>query len=160
MRGFDQPQTRLFSFVQVDDRVPAQHPLRTVRTAAAEVLNELQPRIDDCYARGSRSAIAAEPILRAQLLWALYGIPSEMRLLEELDYNLLYRWFIGLGLEDPVWARSTFRSNKERLIEAGLSGEFLARTLTRLPRRLVFHPFFAPNLALVEDWGGQMDMDW
>jgi len=160
MRGFDQPQSRLFTFIQIEDRVPVPHPLREVRHVTATVLAELQPRIDACYAKGNRSAVAAEPILRAMLLWALYGIPSELRLLEELDYNLLYRWFVGLELEDEVWARSTFRSNKERLIEAGLAGEFLARCLSVLPRRLLVHPFFAFNMALVEEWGGQMDLDW
>jgi transposase len=160
MRGFDQPQTRLFSFLQTEDRVPAQHPLREIRTVSAKVLEDLQPRLDACYAKTSRSAVPAEQVLRGLLLWSLYGVPSEMRLLEELEYNLLYRWFVGFELEDAVWARSTFRDNKERLIEAGIVGEFLARTLSETPRRLLLHPFFALSLALVEEWGGQLDLEW
>jgi transposase len=159
MRGNDSRQTTLFHFVEVEDRIPAAHPLRAVRTSACDILLTLSPRIDRLYARSGRAAIPAEQMLRALLLWALYGVPSERRLLEELDYNLLFRWFVGLGMEDEIWARTTFWMNRRRIIESGLAGEFFARVLAQIRGRVVSNDHFNMNWSLIEEWSGQMRLD-
>jgi transposase len=159
MRGIEQRQSSLFHFVSVEDRVPASHPLRAVRTAAVDVLQVLSPRLTKLYAASGRAAIPAEQLLRALLLWALYGVPSERRLLEELDYNLLFRWFAGLGIEDEVWPHTTFRMNRRRIIASGIAGEFFARCLVRLRGRLIHNDHFNINLSLVETWSGQTTLD-
>ena len=159
MRGPDHRQPSLFTFVAVEDRVPAAHPLRQVRTTAINVLSELSPRLDRLYARAGRASIPPEQLLRALLVWAVYGVPSERRLLEELDYNLLFRWFVGMGLEDEVWPHTTFRMNRRRLVASGLVGEFFARCLAHLPGRVLYNGHFSPNLALVEEWNGQRSLE-
>ncbi|MBA3686483.1 MAG: transposase [Planctomycetes bacterium] len=159
MRGPDQRQTSLFTFVTTEERIPASHPLRVVRGAVGSVMAELSGRFDKIYARGGRASIPPEQLLRALLIWALYGVPSERRLLEELEYNLLFRWFVGIGLEDPVWAHTTFRQNRRRLINAGLAADFLARCLSRLPGRLIYNGHFSMNWSLVEEWSGQQSLD-
>lgn len=145
--------------VAVEDRVPPAHPLRQVRLVAAHALQELSTRIDKLYARAGRAAIPPEQLLRALLIWALYGVPSERRLLEELDYNLLFRWFVGLGLDDEVWPHTTFRTNRARLMASGVAGEFFARCLAQLPGRVLYNGHFSPNLSLVEEWNGQRSLD-
>jgi transposase len=160
MRGLDCRQTTMFHFVAVEDRVPASHPLRLVRSVAVDVGAELVEKIDALFPNGGRATLPPEQVLRALLLWALYGVPSERRLLEELDYNLLFRWFIGLGLEDPVWAHTTFRINKRRLLTSGLVTEFLARVLSRIRgRHLIGNDHFNPNWSLFEEWSGQQRVE-
>jgi transposase len=159
MRGSDSRQTTLFHFVEVEDRIPAAHPLRAVRTCACDILLTLSPRFNRLYARSGRAAIPVEQLLRAMLLWALYGVPSERRLLEELDYNLLFRWFVGLGMEDEIWPRTTFWMNRRRMIESGLTGEFFARVLAQIRGRVVSNDHFNMNWPLIEEWSGQMRMD-
>jgi len=159
MRGPDARQSSLFHFVSVEDRVPPSHPLRAVRATANEVLEELYPRLDRLYVRHGRAGLPPEPVLRALLLWALYGVPSERRLIEELDYNLLFRWFVGLGMDDEVWHVSTFNRHRRRLASAGLAGEFFARCLARLRGRLIYNDHFSMNWALVEQWSGQTRLD-
>jgi len=156
MRGLDCRQTTMFHFVAVEDRVPASHPLRLVRSVAVDIAHDLQPKVDLLFADSGRSSLPPEQVMRAMLLWGLYGVPSERRLLEELDYNLLFRWFVGLGLEDPVWAQTTFRINKRRLLASGLVGEFLARVLPRIRgRHLIGNDHFNPDWSLFEEWQGQ-----
>jgi transposase len=159
MRGLEQRQTTMFHFVSVEDRVPASHPLRAVRTAAVEVLEVLSPRFNKLYAPSGRAAIPVEQLLRSLLLWALYGVPSERRLLEELDYNLLFRWFAGLGIEDDVWPHSTFSTNRRRVVASGLAAEFFARCLARLRGRLIYNDHFNMNWSLIEAWSGQTRLD-
>jgi transposase len=156
MRGLDARQTTMFNFIAVEDRIPPSHPLREVRTVANEVLLSLAPKLTLVYAREGRAALPGEHLLRTLLLWALYGVPSERRLLEELDYNLLFRWFVGLGMEDEVWPRTTFAANRRRLLSCGIAGEFFARTLVRLPGRVVHNDHFNLNWSLLEEWSGQM----
>ncbi|MEO8032122.1 MAG: transposase, partial [Gemmatimonadota bacterium] len=104
MRGADLPQDALFSYVSCEARVPADHPLRVLRGLVDGALRELSPRFDTLYARGGRPSIPPEHLLRALLLQVLYSIRSERQLMEQLDYNLLFRWFVGLQLDDPIWA--------------------------------------------------------
>lgn len=159
MRGLDASQTQLFTFVSVEERVPPKHPIRALRTAAASVLAELRPRIDAAYDRKGRHAIPAEQVLRALVVWSMYAIPSERQLLEELEYNLLYRWFVGLEIADPVWSREGFRRNRRRLHEHGMVSEFLARLFARSRGRLLANPHFSVNRALIEEWMGQEAID-
>lgn len=159
MRGVDARQTQLFTFLQVEDRVPQTHPLRQVRSVAINVQAEIQGRLDRLYARSGRIAIPPEQLLRALLLWALYGVPSERRLLEELDYNLLFRWFVGQGLEDETWPRTTFAENRQRLVLSGAAGDFFARVLNGLPARLLYNDHFSLNRSLIEEWSGQRSLD-
>lgn len=159
MRGLDARQTQLFTFLQVEDRVPQAHPLRQVRSIAINVQAEIQGRLDRVYARSGRVSIPPEQLLRALLLWALYGVPSERRLLEEMEYNLLFRWFVGQGLEDEVWPRTTFAENRQRLILSGAAGEFFARVLGGMPPRLLYNDHFNLNRSLVEEWSGQRSLD-
>jgi transposase len=155
MRSADASQTQLFVSVAMEERVPAKHPLRSVRGYAASVLAELRPRLDQAYDKGGRLAMPPEQVLRALSLWALYGIPSERQLLEQLEYNLLFRWFVGLELEDKVWSRQAFRANRRRLQDRGLVAEFLARVFARSRGRLLANAHFSVNRSLVDAFLGQ-----
>jgi len=159
MRNADARQSSLFTMVQTEDRVPKTHPLRKVREAAGGALVDMRHRLDALYPSGVETAAAPEEILRALLLWALYGIPSERRLLEELDYNLLYRWFIGLQLDSPTFKHTTFRKHRLRLEKAGVVRDFAALTLARLPAGVLRNPHLSPNRPLLEAWVGQLRWD-
>ena len=119
MRGSDERSGELFSYVDLEDRVPAQHPLRLIRRIVNEVLGALDSEFTKIYADSGRPSIPPERLLRALLLQAFYTIRSETQLMEQLHYNLLYRWFVGLGVDDPVWVPTVFTKNRERLLEAG-----------------------------------------
>jgi transposase len=159
MREPDARQSTLFTVMSVEDRVPRQHPLRQVRAAAAAAISELRHRLDAAYARSPKSTTAPEEVLRLLLLWGLYGIPSERRLLEEVDYNLLFRWFVGYQLDDTILSRDAFRDHRDRLVETGILGEFVRATLGRLPTRVLINPHFTPNRPLLESWAGQLRWD-
>jgi len=161
MRAADASQTELFSFVSVDERVPPKHPIRALRSAAATVLVELRPRLDDVYPRSGKSGIIApEQVLRAMVIWGVYSLPSERQLIEQLGYNLLFRWFVGLEISTPDWSRKTFQVNRRRLQDAGLVAEFLARLLTRSKGRLLANAHFTVNRSLLDVWLGQTSIDW
>jgi transposase len=117
MRGDDQQQGAVFSYVRLEQRVPKGHPLRAIRQMVDEGLVELSPQLDRLYASTGRPSIAPEKLLRALLLQALYGKRSERLLMEELDYSLLFRWFVGLGIDDEIWDPTVFSKNRDRLIE-------------------------------------------
>ena len=129
MRGADQQQNHIFSYVSPEERVRKDHPLRTVRAMVDEVLKQLSPRFDAMYAKVGRPSIPPEQLLRAQLLQMLYSVRSERLLMEEMDYNLLFRWFVGLNADDEVWDATTFTKNRDRLLEADVAQEFLARVV-------------------------------
>ena len=118
MRGEDQQQNYMFSYLSPESRVRKDHPLRAVRLMVDEVLSQLSRRFDAMYARVGRPSIAPEKLLRAQLLQMLYSIRSERLLMEEMDYNLLFRWFVGLNADEGVWDATTFTKNRDRLLEA------------------------------------------
>ena len=117
MRGDDQQQSGVFSYISAEQRVPQNHPLRPLRKMVDEVLKDLSPRFARLYAKRGRPSIAPEKLLRALLLQVLYTIRSERQLMEQLDYNLLYRWFVGLNMDDPMWDVTVFTKNRERLVE-------------------------------------------
>jgi transposase len=129
MRGVDESSGELFSYVDLEKRVPAKHPLRLVRSVVNEVLAALDGDFSKAYAAGGRPSIAPERLLRALLLQAFYTIRSERQLMEQLDYNLLYRWFVGLGVDEQVWVPTVFTKNRDRLLEADVAQRFLAELM-------------------------------
>ena len=129
MRGSDERTGELFSYVDLEKRVPAKHPLRLVRSVVNEVLASLDSDFSNAYADCGRPSIPPERLLRALLLQAFYTIRSERQLMEQLDYNLLYRWFVGLGVDEAVWVPTVFTKNRDRLLEADVARKFLAELM-------------------------------
>ena len=127
MRGVDHQQSQMFSYLSPETRVRKDHPLRAIRLMVDEVLAQLSGRFDSMYASAGRPSIPPEKLLRAQLLQMLYSIRSERLLMEEMDYNLLFRWFVGLNADDEVWDATVFTKNRDRLLEADVAKEFLSR---------------------------------
>jgi transposase len=153
MRGSDGRSGALFSYVDLEARVPSGHPLRAIQAIVNEALGELSPTFAGLYARVGRPSIPPEQLLRALLLQAFYSIRSERQLMERLDFDLLFRWFVGLGIDDPVWDHSTFSKNRDRLLEGDLAAEFLATLLERPKvRRLLSSEHFSVDGSLVQAW--------
>lgn len=151
MRGSEPQQVVLFSFIDVEQRVPADHPLRAMRALVDPILTELSPRLAELYAAGGRPSIPPERLLRALLLQALYTIRSERQLMEQLDYNLLFRWFVGLGMDEPVWDPTTFTKNRERLVAGAIADAFLAGVVRQADARgLLSKEHFAVDGTLLE----------
>jgi len=153
MRGDDQQQNHIFSYLSPEARVRKDHPLRAIRTMVDEVLTQLSRRFDTMYARVGRPSIAPEKLLRAQLLQMLYSIRSERLLMEEMDYNLLFRWFVGLNADDEVWDPTVFTKNRDRLLEADVALEFLARVVEQARvKGLTSDEHFSVDGTLLEAW--------
>ena len=131
MRGSDQQQSHVFSYISPEQRVRQDHPLRPIRCMVDEILKQLSPQFSKMYAKVGRPSIPPEQLLRAQLLQMLYSVGSERLLMEEMDYNILFRWFVGLNLDDPVWDATVFTKNRDRLLEAEVAKEFLARVVAQ-----------------------------
>ena len=129
MRGRFVDQAKLFSYVSPESRVPAQHPLRQIRKLVREVLKQLSWSFGRLYASEGRPSVPPEQLLSALLLQVFYGIRSERQLIEQLNYNLLFRWFVGLSPDDPVWDASTFTKNRERLQSGDIFQKFMTRLL-------------------------------
>jgi transposase len=155
MRGDDQQQNHMFSYLSPEVRVRKDHPLRAIRAMVDEVLTQLSRRFDTMYARVGRPSIAPEKLLRAQLLQMLYSIRSERLLMEEMDYNLLFRWFVGLNADDEVWDATTFTKNRDRLLAADVAKEFLARVVEQARAKgLTSDEHFTVDGTLLEAWAG------
>ena len=153
MRGDDQQQNHIFSYLSPEARVRQDHPLRAIRAMVDEVLSQLSRRFDTMYARVGRPSIAPEKLLRAQLLQMLYSIRSERLLMEEIDYNLLFRWFVGLNADDEVWDATTFTKNRDRLLEADVAKEFLTRVVAQAQAKgLTSDEHFTVDGTLLEAW--------
>lgn len=153
MRGHDQTSGHLFSYLDLEARVPANHPLRTIREIVNDVLVSLSPDFEAMYSRLGRPSIAPEQLLRALLLQAFYTIRSERQLMEQLDFNILFRWFVGLGMDDPVWDASTFCKNRDRLLEAEVSSLLLTGVIEhKRVRRLLSRDHFSVDGTLIESW--------
>jgi transposase len=159
MRGADVEQGTLFSVVTLESRVPADHPLRKIRPLLEETLDSLDRTFETIYADSGRPSIPPERLIRASLLQVLYSIRSERQLMEQLDYNLLFRWFVGLTVDDPVWDHSTFSKNRERLIESGVARRILKRLLKRAKReRMLSSEHFSVDGTLLEAWAAVKGM--
>src|ERR1700716_3131175 len=129
MRGKDEQQLDVYSYVSPEQRVPQDHPLRLLRVMTDEALRDLQPRFNKLYAKTGRPSIAPEKLLRALLLQALYSVRSERMLMEQLHYNLLFRWFVGLNMDEAVWDVTVFTKNRERLLKADIAKKFFELVL-------------------------------
>jgi transposase len=153
MRGSDQHSGSLFSYVDLEARVPKDHPLRAIRDIVNDALSELSSDFAALYAPLGRPSIPPEKLLRATLLQAFYSIRSERQLMERLEFDLLFRWFVGLGIDDPAWDHSVFSKNRDRLLEGEIAAKFLAAILTQ-PRvkRLLSSQHFSVDGTLVEAW--------
>jgi transposase len=153
MRGVDGRSGELFSYVDLEDRVPAQHPLRGIRSIVNEVLAALDGEFSKLYADTGRSSIPPERLLRALLLQAFYTIRSERQLMEQLDYNLLYRWFVGLGVDEPVWVATVFSKNRDRLLDAEVARKFMAELLNHEKvRKLLSDEHFSVDGTQIQAW--------
>src|SRR5256885_17098836 len=131
MRGDDEQPDSMFSYVSPEQRVPKEHPLRAIRQLVDEILAEMSREFDTLYAKVGRPSIPPERLLRAQLLQIFYSIRSERLLMEQLDYNILFRWFVGLTLDDPVWDATTFTKNRDRLLNHEIGRSFFRRVVER-----------------------------
>jgi len=153
MRGTDGRSDQLFSYVSCEARVPADHPLRPIRSIVDEALEVLSPAFEALYAQTGRPSIAPEKLLRSLLLQAFYSVRSERQLMEQLDYNLLFRWFVGLPMDAAVWDVTVFTKNRERLIEGDIAAKFMAAVL-RQPRvaALLSDDHFSVDGTLIEAW--------
>ena len=123
MRGMDHQQADMFSYLSPEQRVGKDHPLRAVRAMTDGILDSMSPLFGAMYADSGRPSIAPEKLLRAQLLQMLYSVRSERLLMEEIDYSILYRWFVGLNLDEKVWDATTFTKNRDRLLEGETTGD-------------------------------------
>ena len=145
----------MFSYISPEDRVPKDHPLRVIRRMTDEALRELSPRLEKLYPRFGRPSIAPEKLLRALLLQVFYSIPSERRLMEQLDYNLMFRWFVGLNMDDAVWDVTVFTKNRQRLLEGEIAQAFLAIVVKQAKKDgLVSSDHFTVDGTLLEAWAG------
>ena len=153
MRGADERSGSLFSYVDLEARVPKDHPLRAIREIANEALSALEDDFAAMYAPLGRPSIPPEKLLRALLLQAFYTIRSERQLVERLEFDLLFRWFVGLGIDDPVWDHSVFSKNRDRLLEGEIAVKFLNAILVQ-PRvkKLLSSEHFSVDGTLVEAW--------
>jgi transposase len=153
MRGSDERSGSLFSYVDLEARVRSDHPLRTIREIANAALSDLSRAFTELYTDFGRPSIAPEKLLRAMLLQAFYGIRSERQLMERLEFDLLFRWFVGLGVDDPVWDHSTFSKNRDRLLEGEIAARFLAAVLAQPKvKRLLSNDHFSVDGTLIEAW--------
>lgn len=153
MRGEDRRSGSLFSYVDIEARVPADHPLRQIAEIVNEALSGLNRSFEALYAREGRPSIPPERLLRASLLQMFYSVRSERQLMERLDFDLLFRWFVGLGTDDPVWDATVFSKNRDRLLNTEIAQEFLSALLA-LPRvrRLLSREHFTVDGTLLKAW--------
>ena len=155
MRGDDRQQSDLYSYISPEARVPKDHPLRPLRRTVDAVLSELSPEFEALYSRIGRPSIPPEKLLRALLLQALYTVRSERLLMEQLDYNLLFRWFVGLNTDDPVWDVTVFSKNRERLLEGAIHLRFFQEVVEQARAQgLLSDEHFTVDGTLIEAWAG------
>jgi len=153
MRGSDERSGSLFSYVDLEARVRADHPLRAIRDLANAALGDLSGEFSKLYTDFGRPSIAPEKLLRAMLLQVFYGVRSERHLMERMEFDLLFRWFVGLGIDDPVWDHSVFSKNRDRLLDGEIAAKFLSAVLAQ-PRvkRLLSSEHFSVDGTLIEAW--------
>jgi transposase len=154
MRGNENKQQPIFSYVSLDERVPADHPLRPIRRTVDEILAGMSKRFDTLYAESGRPSIPPERLLRALLLQIFFSVRSERMLMEQLDYNLLFRWFVGLEIDEPVWNHAVFSKNRDRLLNEETAREFFARVLEKAQPHLS-REHFTVDGTLIEAWASQ-----
>jgi transposase len=154
MRGDDRQPDAMFSYVSAEQRVPQDHPLRAIRALVDDVLRDMSREFDGLYARVGRPSIPPERLLRAQLLQIFYSIRSERLLMEQLDYNLLFRWFVGMDMDEPIWAPTVFGKNRDRLLNQDIARSFFRRVVDRATD-LMSDEHFTVDGTLIEAWASQ-----
>lgn len=154
MRGDERVQGGMFSYVTLEQRVPQDHPLREIRRLTDVVLRSLSGEFDSLYSASGRPSIAPEYVLRALLLQAFYSVRSERQLVEQLDYNLLFRWFVGLGMDDAVWNHAVFSKNRERLLTSDVAQQFFA-AVNQQAKRFMSDEHFTVDGTLIQAWASQ-----
>ena len=154
MRGDDRQPDAMFSYVSAEERVPKDHPLRAIRALVDDVLREMSREFDGLYARVGRPSIPPERLLRAQLLQFFYSIRSERLLMEQLDYNLLFRWFVGMDMDEPIWAPTVFTKNRDRLLNQEIARSFFRRVVERATD-LMSDEHFTVDGTLIDAWASQ-----
>jgi transposase len=153
MRGDNEQQVGMYSYIMPEQRVPADHPLRPIRKMTDEIFKQLSPRFAQLYSHTGRPSIAPERLLRALLLQVLYSVRSERMLMEQLEYNLLFRWFVGLNMDDRVWDATTFTKNRDRLLRGEIAEEFFAAVLELArAKELLSDEHFTVDGTMVEGW--------
>ena len=153
MRGADHQQSGMFSYISAELRVPEDHPLRAIRAMVDVALRNMGPQFDAMYAKVGRPSIAPEKLLRALLLQVLYTVRSERMLMEQLNYNLLFRWFVGMNIDDVVWDVTVFTKNRERLLAAGIANTLFAEVLAQArSHALLSSEHFTVDGTLIEAW--------
>jgi transposase len=153
MRGEDEKQSAMFSYVSLERRIPTDHPLRSIRAMTDRALERISGKLDELYSATGRPSIAPERLMRGQLLQVLYSVRSERQLMEQLDYNLLFRWFVGLEMDDEVWDVTVFTKNRERLIRGAVSQEFLQAVLVEARENdLLSEEHFTVDGTLIQAW--------
>src|SRR5881628_663615 len=156
MRGTDTQQSGMFSYLSPEERVPARHPLRAIRRMTDEVLEGLSAKFNELYSATGRPSIAPEKLLRALLLQALYTVRSERLLMEQLQYNLLFRWFVGLSIDDAVWVPTVFSKNRDRLLEGDIAQAFFLEVRAAAGAAgLLSDDHFTVDGTLLEAWASQ-----
>ena len=156
MRGDDIPQQELFSYGSLEERIPANHPLRPIRRMVDSVLARMNERFDEIYEEEGRKSIAPERLLRALLIQILYSVRSERMLMEQLEYNLLFRWFVGLSASDRVWHATVFSKNRDRLLEGVVAEEFFTNVVEQARKeRWLSDEHFTVDGTMIEAWAGQ-----
>jgi transposase len=154
MRGEDAKQEGMFSYVSPEKRVPQEHPLRPMREMADGILKEMSPRFSRLYSERGRPSIAPERLLRALLLQVFYSVRSERMLMEQLDYNLLFRWFVGMEMDEKVWDHAVFSKNRDRLLNHEVADAFFERVL-KLAKPYLSDEHFTVDGTLIEAWASQ-----
>lgn len=153
MRGTDEASESLFSYVDLEERIPAGHPLHKIRQIVNDALTSLDAEFDALYTDFGRPSIAPERLIRASLLQILFSIRSERQLMEQMDYNLLFRWFVGLGIDDPVWVPTVFSKNRDRLLTTDMSRKVMAAILAHPQvKPLLSDEHFSVDGTLVKAW--------
>ena len=154
MRGDDHQQFGVFSYVSLEERVPQEHPLRPIRSLVDEIFRAMGKEFDGLYAKTGRPSIPPERLLRALLLQIFYSVRSERLLMEQLSYNLLFRWFVGMEMDEPVWNHAVFSKNRERLLNQEVARAFFARVLAQAKPQLSDEHFTVDG-TLIEAWASQ-----
>src|SRR5580700_9568700 len=154
MRGDDNQQEGMFSYVSPEKRVPADHPLRPIRKMVDEILKEMSPQFAQLYSDVGRPSIAPERLFRSLLLQIFHSVRSERMLIEQLQYNLLFRWFVGMEMDEVVWNHAVYSKNRERLLNEEIAVSFFARVLERA-RPFMSDEHFTVDGTLIEAWASQ-----
>jgi len=156
MRGQEQEQGKMFSYISLEERVRGDHPLRAIRRMTDEALKDLSREFDELYSGTGRPSIPPEKLLRALLIQMLYSVRSERLLMEEIEHSLLYRWFVGLDLDEPVWVATVFSKNRERLLEGDIATKFFQSVIGQARARgLMSDEHFSVDSTLIEAWAGE-----